>query len=137
MRLESLGRITMRYVGASWHRPYGARNEGDEALGFGHGDGAVSGEIEGEVVWANYPRRRQDGVWTPNLRGMITAHDGHELLLSIHGQSVEEREHWWLETYVCVNEQAQGPIRLPRNPAPGLVRFPTCSSAAHAARRTR
>ncbi len=39
-------------------------------LGFGHSDGAVSGEIEGELVWANYPRRRQDGVWTPNLQGM-------------------------------------------------------------------
>jgi hypothetical protein len=86
---------------------------------------------------------------------MITAHDGNELLLSIHGQSVqerasgyrrailarveltteaepyrwlntcflvgegeidEERENWWLDTYVCVNEQAQGPPALGREP---------------------
>ena len=141
----------MRYVDGSWHRPYGSRDEDEEALGFGHGDGSVSGEIEGELVWANYPRRRQDGVWTPNLRGMIRARDGHELLLSVHGQSVqedasgerrailarveltteaepyrwlnasflvaegeidEERENWWLDVYVCVNEQAQGPPAL-------------------------
>jgi hypothetical protein len=55
VRLESLCRISMRYVGASWHRPYGPRGEDEEALGFGHGVGAVSGEIEGELVWANYP----------------------------------------------------------------------------------
>jgi hypothetical protein len=115
----------------------------------------VSGEIEGAVVWANYPRRRQDGVWTPNARGRIVARDGNELLLSIHGQSVEERgprdrrailarveltteaepyrwlntcflvgegeideerENWWLETYVCVNEVAQGPAALGAEP---------------------
>ena len=142
VRLEPLCTLSMQYTGSSWHRPYG----GDEGLGFGHGDGRVTGEIEGSVVWANYPRRREDGVWTPNLRGVITTRDGVELLVSIHGQSVdedvgdqrailarveltsdaeryrwlntcflvgegeidEEREHWWIETYVCVNERAQG-----------------------------
>ena len=82
--LESLCKISMRYVDASWHRPYGARDGDEEAVGFGHGDGAISGEIEGRVVWANAPRCRQDGVWTPNLRGMIRAPDGHELLVAIH-----------------------------------------------------
>jgi hypothetical protein len=145
----------MRYVDGSWHRPYGSRNEDGEALGFGHGDGSVSGEIEGELVWANYPRRRQDGVWTPNLRGKIVLSDGSALLISIHGQSVqerapgsrrailarveltteaepyrwlntcflvgegeidEERENWWLDTYVCVNERAQGPPELGADP---------------------
>jgi len=86
---------------------------------------------------------------------MIKARDGSELLLSIHGQSVEERasghrrailarveitteaepyrwlntcfligegeidedrENWWLDTYVCVNEQAQGPPALGSEP---------------------
>ncbi len=145
----------MRYVAGSWHQPYGSRSGGEEALGFGHGDGTVSGEIEGELIWANYPRRRQDGVWTPNLRGRIAARDGNELLLSIRGQSVqesapgnrrailarveltteadsyrwlntcflvgegeidEEREHWWLDTYVCVNEQAKGPPAIGAEP---------------------
>src|SRR6266566_7495656 len=151
MQLESFCRISMRYVDASWHMPYTSRGEDDEALGFGHGDGTVSGEIEGKLVWANYPRRRQDGVWTPNLRGMIRATDGNDLLLSMHGQSIEERAagqrraivarveltteaepyRWlntcflvgegeideerqvsWLDTYVCLNEQAQGPPAL-------------------------
>jgi hypothetical protein len=145
----------MRYVDASWHRPYGSRGEDEEALGFGYGEGAVTGELEGKLVWANYPRRRQDGVWTPNLRGMITADHGNELLLSIHGQSIEERlsdsrrailarveltteaepyrwlntcflvgegeidvdrDNWWLDTYVCVNEEAKGPPALGAQP---------------------
>ena len=90
MRLEPLCRITMRYADASWHLPYGS-GENSEGLGFGRGDAEVSGEIEGTAVWANYPRRRQDGVWTPNVRGVIRTPDGDELLLSIHGQSVQER----------------------------------------------
>jgi hypothetical protein len=138
----------MRYADASWHRPYGDLGETSEWAGYGHGDGEVSGEIEGTAMWANYPRRRQDGVWTPNARGVITTNDGEEILLSIHGQSVhestetgyrrailvrieltteveryrwlntcflvaegeidEETEELWLETYVCVNEGAQG-----------------------------
>jgi hypothetical protein len=155
MRLEPLCRISMRYLDGSWHRPYGSRDEDEEALGFGRGDGAVSGEIEGMLVWANYPRRRQDGVWTPNVRGKIAAADGNELLLCIHGQSVlerapgsrrailarveltteaepyrwlntcflvaegeidEGRENLWLDTYVCVHEQAQGPPALGSDP---------------------
>jgi hypothetical protein len=91
MRLEPFCRITMRYKSASWHRPYRAGGDEAEAIGFGQGDGSVSGEIEGNMIWANYPRRRQDGVWTPNLRGVITTSEGAELLMSIHGQSVEER----------------------------------------------
>jgi hypothetical protein len=144
----------MRYAEASWHRPYGS-GEQSEGVGFGLGDGEVSGEIEGKAIWANYPRRRQDGVWMPNLRGVITTQDDTELLLSVHGQSVqeqapasrrailarveltteaerygwlntcflvaegeidEEREEWWLETYVCVNEVAQGPAALGAEP---------------------
>jgi hypothetical protein len=115
----------------------------------------ISGEIEGKLVWANFPRRRHDGVWTPNLRGMITATDGNELLVSVRGQSVDElsegsrrailarvevtsgadpyrwlntcflvgegeidedREHWWLDTYVCISELAKGPPALGAEP---------------------
>ena len=141
----------MRYGEASWHRPY----DGEEGRGFGSGDGAVTGEIQGTVVWANYPRRREDGVWTPDLRGVITTDDGSDVLMSIHGQSVEERapgnrrailarveltteaepyrwlntcflagegeideerENWWLDVYVCVNELAQGPPAIGAEP---------------------
>jgi hypothetical protein len=82
--------MSMRYVDAGWHRPYGARRNDVEWLGFGHGDGDVTGDIEGKLVWANYPRRRPDGVWPPNVRGLIRGGDGTELVVSIHGQSVLE-----------------------------------------------
>jgi hypothetical protein len=90
VRLESFCRFAMRYLEASWHRPYDHVGEDGEAIGFGHGDGSVSGEIEGTIVWANYPRRHQDGVWTPNLRGKVALDEGGEVLVSIHGQSVQE-----------------------------------------------
>jgi hypothetical protein len=141
----------MRYRASSWHRPYG----GEEGLGFGQGDGEVSGDLAGSVAWANYPRRREDGVWTPNLRGTIATREGEEILLSIHGQSVEEspagsrrailarveltteaerlrwldtcflvgegeideeREEWWLDVFVCVNEVALGPPAIGAEP---------------------
>ncbi len=168
MRLEPFCRITMRYSQGSWHYPYGAGDD-SEALGFGQGAGEVSGEIEGKGIWANYPRRRQDGVWTPNLRGVISTNDGDEILMSIHGQSVQERttagyrrailarveltseaerwrwlntcflvgegeidegsEEWWLDTYVCVNERAQGPPALGAE-APERFRQPARSESA-------
>jgi hypothetical protein len=148
--------MAMRYEEGSWHHPYGS-GERDEALGFGYGDGEVGGELEGTMIWANFPRRRQDGVWTPNLRGRIATSDGTELLVAMRGQSVqedapgyrrailarveltteaqpyrwlntcflvgegeidEERENWWLDVYVCVNERAQGPPALGHEPPP-------------------
>jgi hypothetical protein len=156
MRLVPLCRLAMRYERGSWHRPYTkAADQGDEGAGFGTGEGEVSGEINGRMVWANYPRRRQDGVWTPNLRGYITTTEGEDILVSIHGQSVvedapgarrailariemttehpalrwlntcfivgegeidEEREHWWLSTFVCINEEAKGPPAIGEEP---------------------
>jgi Protein of unknown function (DUF3237) len=89
VRLERLCKLSMHYLAASWQQPYGSGDDA-EFLGFGHGDGQVTGEIEGELFWANYPRRRQDGVWTPNARGVITTGDGEQLLVSMHGQSVKE-----------------------------------------------
>ena len=157
MRLEPFCRVSMRYRASSWHRPYA----GEEGLGFGQGDGEVSGELDGALVWANYPRRREDGVWTPNLRGTITTRGGDELLVSIHGQSIEQdapgsrrvilarielttegerwrwlntcflvgegeidedSEEWWLDVFVCVNEQAAGPPAIGAEP-PERYRF--------------
>jgi uncharacterized protein DUF3237 len=87
MRLEPLCRVTMRYTAGTWIHPFGEA----EAAGFGHGDGELSGDVlEGDVRWANFPRRREDGVWTPNLRGVVTTPDGAEILISFHGQSVRE-----------------------------------------------
>ncbi len=77
----------MRYAEGAWIRPFG----GAEGPGFGWGEGTVTGDVlRGHVRWANYPRRREDGVWTPNLRGVIRTEDGAEILVSLHGQSVQE-----------------------------------------------
>ena len=160
MRLEPFCRLSMRYAEGSWVRPYGDLGGREEWAGFGTGGGEVTGEVEGTMTWANAPRRRQDGVWTPNLRGVLTTNDRSQFLVSIHGQSVEEgaagrrrailarielsteaerfrwlntcflvgegeideeREHWWMDVFVCVNEQAKGPPALGAE-APGRFR---------------
>jgi hypothetical protein len=158
MRIEPLCRIDMHYASSSWHEPYRRGDApGEEAIGFGRGDGEVTGDIAGSLVWANYPRRREDGVWTPNLRGVITTTEGEQILVSMHGQSVAERapgrrravttrielitevdsyrwlntsflvgegeidadrEHWWLVTYVCINEEAMGSPAIGLDPPP-------------------
>ena len=46
-------------------RPFGRQKPRGSA-----GKGTISGDmLHGSVRWANYPRRREDGVWTPNLEG--------------------------------------------------------------------
>lgn len=78
----------MRYDEGTWITPFGDA----ESAGFGWGEGTISGgALQGRVRWANYPRKREDGVWTPNLRGVLFTEDGAEILISLHGQSVEER----------------------------------------------
>jgi hypothetical protein len=87
MRLEHLCDMSLRYVDASWLVPFG----GEEWAGFGTGEGEVAGErLRGSVRWANHPRRREDGVWLPDVHGVVTTADGAELLLAMRGQSVRE-----------------------------------------------
>jgi hypothetical protein len=87
MRLEPLCRFSMRYAEGAWIRPFGTV----EGAGFGSGEGEVSGPVlRGTLRWANAPRRREEGVWTPNLRGVITTEDRAEILTSLRGQSVQE-----------------------------------------------
>jgi len=87
MRLAPFGKLTMHYTQGSWHRPFG----GEEGAGFGTGDGEMTGTIEGSAIWANHPRRREDGVWTPNVRGVVKTAAGDDVVISIHGQSVLEK----------------------------------------------
>jgi hypothetical protein len=56
----------MRYGAASWHRPYG----GEEGLGFGQGDGAVSGELEGTVTWGQSLPSRLSPAFTFTPKGL-------------------------------------------------------------------
>ena len=148
----------MRYTGdSSWHRPYARVNgESEQEFGYGTGEGTVTGEtLQGTLTWVNTPRRREDGVWEPDLRGFIKAADGAELLvflngLSIDGDSPEPRrsivghvnlvtEHeplrwintcflvgegeidprllqWWIDVYVCVNDNVEYPPAVGAQP---------------------
>jgi hypothetical protein len=87
MRLEPLCKVEGRYTpNVAWVRPFG----GQEAAGFGQGEGQVTGRhLAGSLVWANHPRRREDGVWCPDLHGAITTDDGARILLTLQGYSLE------------------------------------------------
>jgi hypothetical protein len=117
MRLEPLCHVSMRYEESSWHRPYrqaGDRGEGEEALGFGRGAGTVTGDVlGGQLVWANYPRRREDGVWTPNLRGFIRTVGGNELLLSGHVRASTRPARGRCGRFL---PGWSSPLRIPRSP---------------------
>jgi hypothetical protein len=87
MRLEPLFEGTLRYEGEGvWVFPY----RGEEGAGFGTGSGEIVGErLRGSVRWANHPRRREDGVWLPDLHGVIHTIDGADVLVTMKGQSVQ------------------------------------------------
>src|SRR2546428_8628773 len=58
----------------------------------GQGSGRVTGErIHDTMTWTNNPRRREDGVWCPDLTGVIRTEEGEELLVSIKGYSILEQ----------------------------------------------
>jgi hypothetical protein len=88
MKLEELCNLDMYYRGDdAWIKPFGDK----EAAGFGSGNGTVTGSrLAGKMTWANHPRRREDGVWCPDLNGFIVTEDGAKVLVSIQGYSVLE-----------------------------------------------
>ncbi len=62
--------------------PFGGR----EGAAYGTGEGRVDGErLAGTVRWSNWPRRRNDGVWIPNITGVIDTDDGAGVLFSFAG----------------------------------------------------
>ena len=132
MRIEELAELTLRYDGDDpvIVRPYGE----NERQAFGSGTGLATGRLTGEVRWSNFPRRREDGVFLPDIRGVIATDDG-PVLFELHGISLppDERErrhllgtvrfctgvdaHRWLNDAVAVHEGSldvdTGAIRLP------------------------
>ena len=87
MRLEPICEIRMKYEEGVFLSPY----KGDERQGYGTGSGIVTGDrLRGTMRWANHPRRREDGVWCPDLNGRIDTEDGAQVLISIKGYSILE-----------------------------------------------
>jgi len=78
----------MKYDAGVWVQPYA----GNEWEGFGTGAGQVTGDrLRGSMRWANQPRRREDGVWCPDLRGYLTSPDGAQILVEVRGLSIREK----------------------------------------------
>jgi len=64
--------------------------DSEEGIGYGEGRGTATGQIEGTVVWSNYPRRRTDGRMLPNVRGLVTTRDGASILFELRGRTIFE-----------------------------------------------
>ena len=91
MRLEYLCDLELAYREESLYqgkfvvaRPY----DSQEANAYGEGDGWVKGErLQGTARWVNHPHCRTDGVWLPNVHGVIQTEDGASILFSLHGRT--------------------------------------------------
>jgi hypothetical protein len=141
MRLEHFCRIIMQYTGDSrWHSPYQRRDgqEGEQELGYGTGDGTVTGELlEGTLTWVNTTERREDGDWPGPWRSII----GHAGLITEHpplrwlstrwlvgeGEINARILRWWFDAYVCVNDAVEYPPAI-GIPAPDRFRQGGASS---------
>jgi uncharacterized protein DUF3237 len=92
-----------------------------EGIGYGEGRGTATGQVEGTVVWSNFPRRRTDGRMLPDLRGLIRTHDGASILFELRGRTVfvgdkpgrqslvvwfesDHENYRWLNDVVCIAE---------------------------------
>ena len=95
--------------------------DSEEGIGYGEGRGTATGQVEGTVVWSNYPRRRTDGRMLPNVRGLVTTRDGASILFEFRGRTIFEgdepgrqnlvgwfesdhKSYRWLNDVVCIAE---------------------------------
>ena len=125
MRLEHLCDLELFYREESLYqgkfvvaRPY----ESQEAEAYGEGDGWVKGKrLKGTARWVNHPHCRSDGVWLPNLHGVIQTEDGASILFSLQGRTkftaegkghqllntilqTGDKRYQWLNDSICVLE---------------------------------
>lgn len=124
MRLEFLCDLTLVYrqeplTGDKFVlvRPYG----GEEGLGYGEGDGTVTGpRLQGSLRWTNHPRRRSDGMMLPDAHGIILTEDHCVVMFTLQGRTVFEESqgkqllnaifeaeapaYRWLNSSLCVAE---------------------------------
>ena len=83
MRLERLYRATFT-TPERWHTALSGEH-GVEEQGFLIVDGRTEGRVSGRLRASNFPRRRVDGVQTPDFRGVLETDDGAVVLFSWHG----------------------------------------------------
>jgi len=117
MRLEPLYRATFRPT-ERWSVEL-AGAHGVEGQAFLLVDGRSEGRLSGRLRAANYPRRRTDGIQTPDFRGVLETDDGATILFAWHGYGrpadggpsrlvgsmthvSEDARYRWLNEAVCV-----------------------------------
>ncbi len=83
MRLEPLYRATW-ITPESWSVEL-TGSAGTEGRSFLIAEGRTEGRIAARLRAANYPRRRTDGILTPDFRGVLETDDGATILLSWQG----------------------------------------------------
>jgi hypothetical protein len=81
-------------------------------------DGHCEGAIAGSLRASNFPRRRADGVVTPDFRGVLQTDDGATILFTWHGFGItapegvnklvgamthvsDDERYSWLNTVIC------------------------------------
>ena len=113
-----------------------------EGIGYGEGRGTATGQIEGTVVWSNYPRRRTDGRMLPNVRGLVTTHDGASILFELRGRTIFDADgpgrqnlvgwfesdhdrYRWLNDVVCIAEGSISGEGMAINIYAGIHELPT------------
>jgi hypothetical protein len=67
-------------------------NLGTEGQSFLIAEGRTEGGLSARLRAANYPRRRADGVLTPDFRGVLETDDGATVLFTWHGFARPEGE---------------------------------------------
>jgi hypothetical protein len=83
MRLEALYRARFS-TPQSWSTELTGPG-GTEGQNFLLAEGRCDGRIAASWRGANYPRRRTDGVLTPDFRGVLQTDDGATILFAWHG----------------------------------------------------
>jgi len=97
-----------------------AGDHGTDLHAFLIAEGRTTGRISARYRGANYPRRRADGVFLPDFRGVLETDDGASILFEWHGYTLpaaagvprrlvgtithladDDRYHW-LTDVVCV-----------------------------------
>jgi hypothetical protein len=91
----------MRYEDSSWHRPYGSGGAAEHELLL---------SVHGQSVQEQAPGSRRAILARVEL---TTEADPYRwvntFFLVGEGEIDEDSEEWWLDTFVCLNERAQGP----------------------------
>ncbi len=55
---------------------------------FAHGEGKITGALlAGSAKWSNHPWRRPDGVWNPDIHGIISTVDAASIQFTFRGLS--------------------------------------------------